>query len=497
MEKFRTQPRPYQLEIYNKSKDAAIHGLFLAPGLGKTKIIVDTAYYLYDQGEIHLLIVIAPKGVYAEWPPEIAKHMHESVSTNTALWKPAQSKLLKHKLDRLCLPKSGIYALDIFIGNTDMLSTRKGVAYLEKLLTAHGANCLMVIDESTRIANRKSLCSKAAIKLGRLAKYKRILTGTPVADSIMELPAQVSFLGDIWDLLRVKNWYAFRNCYCILEIDYFGSRVFHRVIGTRRMDQLIGHLDKFCSIMSREQANPDLPPQIYQKYSFEMTKEQKSYYKQMRDKFKVELGELGPQVAVNIVLAKIMKLRQIACGFIYDNEKNVTRFKHNRIDELLELIELNAGKIIVWSNFIPCIEEICNAIGNKFGQGSLVRYDGSSVDRDSLVSKFSNDPDCRFFIGNQSVGGYGITLTSGNTMIFYSNSYSYKTRVQAEGRSTWERRATQGIAKEQNRSTLIIDMVATGTVDNRLLDILKSKEHTHNMVMGSSQRLIDLMQEEL
>lgn len=497
LEKFQTEPRPYQLEVYKNSKEKPYYGMFLATGLGKTKIVIDTASYLYHEEEIYLLVVIAPKGMYEGWVKEIEIHLDENIARNTVVWKSAPNRKTKAQLNELLLPNFGTYALDIFIGNIDMLSTRKGVHYLEQLLTAHGHHTLMVIDESTDIGSRKAIRTKAAIRLGRLAKYRRILTGTPIADSIMELPMQISFLGDLWELLGARNWYTFRSQYCILELDYFGGRTVQRVVGTRRMDKLLEKLNKFCSIISKEQANPDLPPQIYQQYMVEMTPGQKKYYRDMQKKCMVELKPLGQHVAVNIVLAKIMKLRQIAAGFFYDDVGQVARFPHTRIDGLFELFEKTSGKIIIWSNFIPCIDEICTKVGNTYGQGSFVRYDGSAVNRPSLVEQFTNDDDCRFFIGNQTVGKFGITLTAAETMIFYTNSYSYKTRIQAEGRSSFERRATQGIVKEANKSTLIIDMVASGTIDVKLLEILNKKEHVHNSLMNSSLQLIDLIKEEI
>ena len=207
---FKTKPYPFQYETCERSRDAFYYALFLSPGLGKSKIIIDTAMYLYQQEKIYLLIIIAPKGLYENWNGEIKTHLGD-ISTNTVIWKSLQNLKLKIKLKGLMGSKFGIYNLDIFLGNIDMLSTKKGVLYLQELLKQHGKNCLFVLDESTAIGNPKSIRTRTAIRLGQMAQYKRILTGTPIADSILELPTQIQFLGNLQDLLKTKNWYSFRN----------------------------------------------------------------------------------------------------------------------------------------------------------------------------------------------------------------------------------------------------------------------------------------------
>jgi len=483
---FKTKPYPYQLKVFERSKDAPYYALFLAPGLGKTKIILDTASHLYIQEKIHLLIVIAPKGLYENWLGEINTHINEDIKTNITVWKSYHTEKLKLKLSDLMRPKFGIYNLDIFLGNVDMLSTKKGVYFLRDLIKQHGKGTLLVIDESTTIGSNRSIRTKTAIALSKGAAYKRILTGTPIADSVMELPTQISFLGDIRELLRTANWYSFKNYYCVLKPAMISGRSFTKIIGTRHIDKLKVLLNPYSSIISKEEAQLNLPPKVYQTYNVDMPESLLKVYKSMKTKYMVEIEE--EIVTASIVLAKIMKLRQILAGFMYTGEDHeVVIFPHNRIKALLELIELNPGKIIIWSNFIHCISEICAALKTKYGIGSYVRYDGSTDNRSEAVERFTNDDDCRFFVGNQSVGGYGLTLTSAATMIYYTNSYSYKTRLQSEDR-------IHRIG--QNKSTLYIDMQVPNTVDSQIMDIINHKSQLHESIMGNGLLLKDMLAKE-
>ena len=210
----------------------------------------------------------------------------------------------------------------------------------------------------------------------------------------------------------------------------------------------------------------------------------------MKNKSKLELSNvktpLGPDVTALNVLSKIMKLREILAGFIYD-EKESIKIPHKRIDALHELINLNSGKIIIWSNFVHCINEICAFLEKNYGNQSYVKYDGSSTNRDSLVNTFSNSDYCRFFVGNQSIGGYGLTLVASSTMIYYTNDYSFKTRLQSEDR-------IHRIG--QNKSVLYIDMQVQGTIDSRILDILKNKNKLYESIMNNGLLLRDMLDED-
>ena len=96
-------------------------------------------------------------------------------------------------------------------------------------------------------------------------------------------------------------------------------------------------------------------------------------------------------------------------------------------------------------------------------------------DRQDFIRKFQNDPKCRFIIGTPQTGGYGITLTAANTMVYYSNGYDLEKRTQSEARID---------RIGQTKPMTYVDIIAEGTVDERIVKALVKKINIASEVMG-------------
>ena len=103
--------------------------------------------------------------------------------------------------------------LHILIMNVESLSTDKGVKFASKFLNSH--KVIMAIDESTTIKNQAAKRTKNIIGLGKFAKYRRIMTGSPITKNPLDLFSQCEFL-DPW-LLNFDSFYAFRNRYAKMK----------------------------------------------------------------------------------------------------------------------------------------------------------------------------------------------------------------------------------------------------------------------------------------
>src|SRR5690606_19504528 len=112
----------------------------------------------------------------------------------------------------------------------------------ETFLRVNGP-CAMIIDESTTIKNHKAKRTKAILKLRPLAAYRRILSGSPLANGPLDLFSQCFFLDP--KLLGFKSWYEFRNRYCLLKTQHLGPRSFQVVTGYRNLDELADKLASF------------------------------------------------------------------------------------------------------------------------------------------------------------------------------------------------------------------------------------------------------------
>ena len=188
--KFKTKPYKHQLKALELSWEKSYFAYFMEMGTGKSKVLLDNIAMLYDQGKIDGALIVAPKGVIGTWyNQEIPAHLPNHIENKTVMWQANITKGQSRKLGTLF--KTG-EELHLLIMNVEAFSTQKGVDFAAKFLNCH--NCLMAVDESTTIKNPDAKRTKNICKLAPSAKYKRILTGSPVTKSPLDLYKQCDFL---------------------------------------------------------------------------------------------------------------------------------------------------------------------------------------------------------------------------------------------------------------------------------------------------------------
>ena len=471
--KFKTKPYDHQLKALDKSWDKKQYGYFMEMGTGKSKVLVDNMAMLYDKGKINGALIIAPKGVYNNWfTQEIPIHLSSHIKPKMVLWTASTSKAKDKEYQSLF--ETG-YDLHILIMNVEALSTDKGRLFAGKFLRAHRA--LMAIDESTTIKTPTAKRTKAIVALGKEAYYKRILTGSPVTKSPLDLFSQCAFLDE--ELLESGSYYSFKNRYAVMKTHNFGGRRVQLVHSYQRLDELADILKGFSYRVLKEDCL-DLPDKVYIKREVELSKEQKEAYSTMKSAALASLK--GKMATAPHVLTQLMRLHQITCGHLKNDDDTITEIKNNRINSLLELLEEMEGKVIIWANYVYDIKKIVKAVSKKYGEDSIVQYYGAveSDVRQKNIEKFQ-DPEskARFFVGNPQTGGYGITLTAANNMIYYSNGYDLEKRLQSEDRAH---------RIGQKKSVTYVDLVAPKTVDEKIRKALRKKINIATEVMGEELR---------
>ena len=174
--KFKMKPYAHQLTALEKSWNRDNFAYFMEMGTGKTKVLIDNLSMLYDKGRVDGALIIAPKGVVGTWyNQELPNHLPEHIENVTVLWQANINKKQQDKLDQLF--KTG-HELHILVMNVEAFSTDKGRLFAAKYLRSHKS--MIAIDESTTIKNPKAKRTKNILSLSQLAKYKRIMTGSPV-----------------------------------------------------------------------------------------------------------------------------------------------------------------------------------------------------------------------------------------------------------------------------------------------------------------------------
>ena len=470
--KFKLKPYKHQLTALEKSWNKETYGYFMEMGTGKTKVLIDNMAMLYDQGKINGALIIAPKGVVKTWhEQELPTHLPNHIENVTTLWQPNITKKQETKLNNLFDLGTDLH---IFIMNVEALSTSKGVKFAEKFLRSH--RTLMALDESTTIKNPSAKRTKNVLALAPMAKYRRILTGSPVTKNPLDLYTQCEFL-DPW-LLNFNSWYAFRNRYAIMKTIHVRGRSIQTVHKFQNLGELSDRLKGFSYRVLKEDCL-DLPEKIYMKRHVALTKEQENLYEQMR---KTAIANLNGKVTSTVtVLTQLMRLQQITCGHFVADDGTVQTIKNNRLDELIDVLEETENKAIIWAYWQRDVQDIKDAIEKKYGPRSVVDYYGLTPqdERQDNIRRFQNDNECRFLIGTPSTGGYGITLTEANTVIYYSNGYDLEKRLQSEDRA-------HRIGQKKN--VTYIDLIAEDTVDEKIVKSLRKKINIASEVMGEELR---------
>ena len=467
--KFKTKPYKHQITALEKSWDKEEYAYFMEMGTGKSKVLVDNIGMLYDNGKINAALIIAPKGVYRNWfSGEIPNHLAGHIQHKTVLWTASTSKAKDKEYQSLF---ESDYDLHILVMNVEAFSTKKGVDFAGKFLRCHKA--MMAIDESTSIKTPTAKRTKSIMDLSVHAKYKRILTGSPVTKSPLDLYSQCKFLDD--QLLGFQSYYSFRQRYAHMVSRNFGGRQVQIVASYKRLGELSDSLKKFSYRVLKEDCL-DLPEKIYIKRTIELTDEQKKKYDTMKQAALAEFN--GKITTAPHVLTQMMRLHQITCGHLRLDDGEIINLKNNRLNELMDVLEEVEGKAIIWANYIHDIETIVKEIQKKHGPDSVVQYYGAieAEQRQRNIQSFQ-DPKSpvRFFIGNPQTGGYGITLTAANTVIYYSNGYDLEKRLQSEDRAH---------RIGQKKSVTYIDISAEKTVDEKIVKALRKKIDIASEILG-------------
>ena len=307
--KFKTQPYKHQLDALQDSWDKENFAYFMEMGTGKSKVLLDNAAMLYDKGKINGLLIIAPKGVYKNWyDSEIPTHLPNHIFKKMVLWKTSD-KSKKQQLLLNTLFETGS-EFHILLMNVEAFSKGDGAAFAAKFLSCH--NTMIAIDESTTIKTPTSNRTKNILALRQHAKYRRILTGSPVTKSPLDLFSQCEFL-DPW-LLGHTSYWTFKSRYAVTRKIQVQGRQVEIVVGYRNLGELSEKIQPFSKRVLKDDCL-DLPKKTFMKHVVEMTKEQKKVYKQMKEEAIAYLD--GKVLSSATVMTQLMRLHQITCGHFH------------------------------------------------------------------------------------------------------------------------------------------------------------------------------------
>ena len=281
-------------------------------------------------------------------------------------------------------------------------------------------------------------------------------------------------------ILGFKSYYAFQGRYAVVQRRTMGAHSFNHIVGFQRLDELTGLLQDH-SYRVRKEDCLDLPDKVYMKREVELTKEQSDAYTQMKHLALARLDS-GDLATTQNVLTQIMRLQQICLGHLTDDEGEVHQLKSKRLSELLEICDEIQGKAIIWATWTMDIRSIAETLRDRFSVQAVATLHGETPDseRQQIVESFQDrQSELRFLVGHPKTGGFGLTLTAANTVIYYSNSYDLELRLQSEDRA-------HRIGQE-NKVTYI-DLISPKTIDEKIVNALRSKIKIADTILGEDAR---------
>ena len=456
---YKTKPFEHQREALKKGAKLNNFAYFMEMGTGKTKVAIDNAAYLFTINEVNTVIVLAPNSVYRNWEKEINTHC--SIDYTITIHKEHNKFDYQHE------------KLNFFLINVEALSHASGIETLEKIIKPTKDKLMMIVDESTTIKNKSAKRTKNLIKLGLDVKYKRILTGSPVTKSPLDLYSQCAFLDK--SLLGFTSFLAFRNRYAVMRLIDMGGRSIEIPQYYTNLEELELKLKGFSFRVKKEECL-DLPEKMYQRRNLQLAQKQQEVYNRLKKAAYVILKD--SEVSFTNKLTEILRLHQVCNGFVKMDNQEITIFENcPKLKELLDIIEEGEGKFIIWANYVHNIESIINLLKKTYNSDSVVSIYGAITpeQRQEAVRRFQEDDKCRFFVGNPSTGGYGLTLTKASYVVYFSNSYNLEVRQQSEDRAH---------RIGQNKNVLYIDLVAEKTIDELIIAALKNKIKISAQTLG-------------
>lgn len=545
---------PHQAELFERTCDLPTWAVFFEQGLGKSRPIIRTAEHLFATNKIAAVIVVAPNGVHRNWvTDELPKHatttyraaVFDSSRAGTRAHDSAVASVTtaSNTLPWLCATYEGI----ITERGRDAVLTHVAAKYssMRKTFTAERP-FLLIADETSRVKNPSAKRTKKILALARMAAYVRILNGTPVANSPLDVFAQMKLLDEhYWARHGIASYTAFKARFAVMKEIRIGARhdnidnvqivgadredveayegggeingieveagarpstgrTIQVIVGYRDLDKIHALLEPCSTRLTKESAGLKLPPKLYSRVPFELSKEQRRAYDQLRSQYMVELKlkespgrkgneatiaetvsalEPGKLITATLAITRILRLHQIACGYLPDPDNPdaepllLTSAGDPRLDILRELVEDTPGQGLIWYRFQLDGHRISELLGKR-----CVRYDGtitSQTVRAEAIERFKRG-DVQFFIGNPAAIGMGVSLPMAKSVIYYSNSFSLVDRLQSEDRA---HRLNSTPAP-----VIYYDVAALQTVDEKIIKALQEKKDIAALVQGDAIR---------
>ncbi len=457
-----TELMTWQNAAVEKLKPTRVGGLFMEMGTGKTLTAIELIKRRLHK--IDKVVWFCPVSLKSTIFLEILKHTDSK-----------DIYVFDDKTTSETMPNVRWY----IIGIESMSSSNRVVFAASKLITEH---TFVILDESSYIKGHRAKRTERITLIAEKAKYRFVLTGTPISQGVEDLFSQMKFLSP--QILGYRSWYTFANNHLEYSEKYPGL-----IVRTHNTEQLAAKIAPYVYQVTKEECM-ELPSKHYKTKYFQMTREQRHAYEAAKNEILLNIDMIDDFKPYTIFRLYGV-LQQIASGFW--NHRHVQgdvpspykygflEFPENRLDTLLNLIHSDE-KTIIWGKFRYDIDRIVSTLQDCYGVDTVAVFTGSTKikNRQAEIEKFHGD--AQFFVSTMSCGGHGLTLNEAENVIFYTNSFKYSERLQAEDRCH-----RLGLDHEVQ----YYDIIGPG-IDEKIWEALSRKED----VADSFKREVDAVKDE-
>ena len=376
---------------------------FNEQGTGKTASAIWASDYLLQQKIIKRVLVICPLSIMdSAWRDDLftfATHRTVSVAHGASA---KRKKIIEE-------------------GSEYVIINYDGVAIVSDEIKKGGFD-LVIVDEATHYKNAQTTRWKTLNKLINEDTWLWMMTGTPAAQS----PT------DAYGLAKMANPRSVPR--------FFGSfkdQVMHRVsqFTWRPKPDATEVVFKALqpAIRFTKEECLDLPPMVYAKREVELTRQQKKYYKQLKDKMVMDIT--GMEVTAINAAVSLNKLLQISAGAVYTDDGSTLEFdiKH-RYKVLREVIDESSQKILVFVPFRHVIDILTDKLRSEGITTDVIRGDVSAPKRTQIFRTFQSTSDPKVLVIQPQAAAHGVTLTAANTVVWWGPTSSLETYEQANAR---------------------------------------------------------------
>lgn len=462
---FKRPPREKQRMAMEKVYGLNKFALLMDMRTGKTKVFIDVVCALRMENRVCRVILLCPLSCRRNWLNEIA--LDATIPVDAYLLDTDKPKNFYKWLHQP-------HDFKWLVVGIESLAAGSAIKYVTEFAESH-TRVMCGIDESSRIKTHNATRSKNAVSLRTKCEYRAIMSGRPMTVNPLDLFMQYEFLDP--DIIGLGDFFSFKARYAVM-----GGYEEKQIIGYDNLEELAELVAPYTVQVRQDEVLDHNAVTVIREVT--MTPQQKAYYQDLKKLSAIRTADVT--IVVQNVLEKMLRLQEVVGGYVSreNTEAELLELrsrmgpkaklprtrrlriegKNPKVEDVLQCAEDYPGPTIVWCAFKDEIYEVRDALRAKYGHDQVVEIHGdvSEADRHESIEERFKKGKARFLVGNAATGGIGLTLDIAWNIIFYSNTFKFEDRSQAEQRAT-----------KHLKTTLIIDIVARGTTDEI---IIKSNE---------------------